>query len=878
LAEQAVRRTTPTLGREVASLSTIVLAILVLLSLASFDDRDIHPGTGDTQNLIGPVGAYLAHGLYSAFGYASYLVAAALVLAAAFAFFRWPSFGWHRTVGGILCLPTLALLLHLSLAKSVEDVAGGALGEALGEALRGVVHTTGAWIIGLGAALLCVLLATPVTLSRIGRSLRRAGAAIHQWAELHAARFRRRRALARERRAERERKHAEKARLRDEKERARAKEREPKLAPVVSLAPSTATPNAETQAAADDALDTAALVKPSKRRASAKAKGAPTISAAAAARVTAEPTQELGDADVLDAVDIELPTTERSTLAKNAETPATPATPLALPDANEASPDVAGITADDSTSSTSAVPPPLPKIVEPTVREKPHEMALPRQQTLFAATEQIDWRVPDLDLLEYDDSSHVTFDRDELMKAAERLTRALGDFRIEGRVVEIHPGPVVTMYEFELAAGTKVKQVQSLEDDLALALQAVKVRITAIPGKGVLGIEVANREREIVYLKEIVGSEKFHKMQSKLPLALGKDISGQPVVTDLAKMPHLLVAGTTGSGKSVGLNSMLLSFLYSATPDDVRIILVDQKTTEFGPYDHLPHLLLPVVVDPKRAAVALRWAVEEMERRYGLMSELGVRHIVGYNKRIEQMKASGETFPADEPLEGEEPLPPRPVERMPYIVVMIDELADLMMVAPREVEGSLQRLAQMARAAGIHIVIATQRPSVDVVSGVIRANFPARIAFQTRTRTDSRTILDDGGAEQLLGQGDMLLLPPGTSTLQRVHGAFVSDAEVKRVCDHWRAQGKPNYDPTILQVKSDDPEAADDDEPADEMYDQAIAIVAETRQVSISMIQRRLRVGYNRAARMVERMERDGIIGPNLGPNQPREIYANPMG
>jgi S-DNA-T family DNA segregation ATPase FtsK/SpoIIIE len=338
-------------------------------------------------------------------------------------------------------------------------------------------------------------------------------------------------------------------------------------------------------------------------------------------------------------------------------------------------------------------------------------------------------------------------------------------------------------------------------------------------------------------------------------------------------MPHLLVAGTTGSGKSVGLNSMLVSLLYSSTPEEVRIILVDQKTTEFGPYDGVPHLLLPVVVDPKRAAVALRWGVEEMERRYALMSELGVRHIGSYNKKIDMMKEKG-TLPVPTPEEDGEEAPP--LQKLPYILIMIDELADLMMVAPREVEASLQRLAQMARAAGLHIVVATQRPSVDVISGVIRANFPARIAYQTRTRTDSRTILDDGGAEQLLGHGDMLLLPPGTSNLSRVHGAFVSDAEVKRIADFWREQGKPDYDPTILQVRDEEPSGAPDEDFADEMWDAAVAVVAETRQVSVSMLQRRLRVGYNRAARMVERMEREGIVGPADG-TKPREVYIQPI-
>jgi S-DNA-T family DNA segregation ATPase FtsK/SpoIIIE len=521
-----------------------------------------------------------------------------------------------------------------------------------------------------------------------------------------------------------------------------------------------------------------------------------------------------------------------------------------------------------------APPPALaPKIVEPRGREKPSERTAALQAQIPFPGESKTWTLPPLSLLDYDASSQVTFDREDLIRSAERLTQALSEFRVEGRVAEIHPGPVITMFEFEPAAGTKVRQIQGLEDDLALALQALKVRIAPISERGVLGIEVANRERETVYLKEIIGSDKFRKMSTKLPLALGKDISGKPVVADLTKMPHLLVAGTTGSGKSVGLNAMLVSILYSATPEEVRIILVDQKTTEFGPYDGIPHLLLPVVVDPKRAAVALRWAVEEMERRYALMSELGVRHIGSYNKKVEQLRAKGETVAEAEPAAaGVEDGEPRPPEKLPYILILIDELADLMMVAPREVEGSLQRLAQMARAAGVHIVVATQRPSVDVISGVIRANFPARIAFQTRTKTDSRTILDDSGAEQLLGQGDMLFLPPGTANLFRVHGAYLSDVEVNRVATFWRDQGKPDYNPAILQVR-DEEEGALDEDFQDEMYDQAVAIVAETRQASISMIQRRLRVGYNRAARMVERMEREGLVGPPDGTNR-REVYV----
>lgn len=909
MAEQVARRSIPSIGRELLAVGTFALAALVAIALATFDDRDIAPGVGSAHNLIGPVGAWVAHGLYAAFGYASYLLVAALLLAGVFSLLRWPHFGWHRTAGGLLFLPTLGLLMHLG-AMSPDDVAGGALGEAMGEGLRAIVHNTGAWIVALALLTLALLLSTPLSLLTIGRWLRASAGDVHQWYTVRRVRWERRRVMMREKREarreaehrrslEKERVAAEKAeckRVADEarSESKRATEEARFAAKAAAVA---ADPDVVEQAMLEGSVERA-LSRTLKRRGSKGQGEGPTS-------LGGEPALVLDDADVVSAEPVEPPSAKKggrgapagaagaalvagagSAPASAVGRVATPVTAGAEDDALSSaelavvapspSPFVEDAPAVERTAAANAArktPPPVPKIVEPTYREKPLEE--PRQASLFLPLEAREWKLPELGLLDYDESSHITFDREDLMRQAERLTKALADFRIEGRVVEIHPGPVVTMYEFELAAGTKVKQVQSLEDDLALALQAVKVRITAIPGKGVLGIEVANRERETVYLKEIIGSEKFHKVGSKLPMALGKDISGQAVVTDLAKMPHLLVAGTTGSGKSVGLNSMLISIMYSATPEDVRLILVDQKTTEFGPYDGLPHLLLPVVVDPKRAAVALRWAVEEMERRYGLMSELGVRHILGYNKRIEQMKANGEGFPADEPIEGEEALPPTPVEKMPYIVIMIDELADLMMVAPREVEGSLQRLAQMARASGIHIIIATQRPSVDVVSGVIRANFPARIAFQTRTRVDSRTILDDGGAEQLLGMGDMLLLPPGTSTLQRVHGAFVSDAEVKRVVDAWKEQGKPNYDASILQVRAEDGDGAATDEPPDEMYDQAIAIVAETRQVSISMIQRRLRVGYNRSARMVERMEREQIIGPNLGPNQPREIYVS---
>jgi S-DNA-T family DNA segregation ATPase FtsK/SpoIIIE len=448
------------------------------------------------------------------------------------------------------------------------------------------------------------------------------------------------------------------------------------------------------------------------------------------------------------------------------------------------------------------------------------------------------------------------------------------------------------MYEFAPGPGIKVNRISGLADDLTMALQALSIRIVApIPGKGVVGIELPNREREMVFLKEIFSCEDFHRGKMKLPVALGKDIAGNPIVTDLARMPHLLVAGATGSGKSVSINTMVLSILYTATPQDVRIIMVDPKMLELSVYEGIPHLLLPVVTNPKKASLALKWAVKEMERRYRLMSDKGVRNIDSYNKKLEREakeEEESEIIVVDEVVEEAEDAHDGAIQELlqkdeelehghlPYIVVIVDELADLMMVAGREVEESIARLAQMARAAGIHLVLATQRPSVDVITGLIKANFPARISFQVSSKIDSRTILDCNGAETLLGAGDMLFLPPGTAKMQRVHGAFVSDAEVQRVVDFLKKQAKPEYDKSILEMKPTD-DKADEEDFIDERYDDAVALVAEARQASISMIQRRLRIGYNRAARIIEKMEQEGIVGPSDGTSKPREVFINKL-
>jgi S-DNA-T family DNA segregation ATPase FtsK/SpoIIIE len=582
-----------------------------------------------------------------------------------------------------------------------------------------------------------------------------------------------------------------------------------------------------------------------------------------------------------------------------------------------------------------------PLIVEPKAPPKPS--ARKDQEQFEFVGGRTRFTLPPLDVLTCDRKERTALDKEVFLSTAAKLRAKLADFGIDGEVVEIRPGPVVTMYEFLPGPGIKVSKIASLADDLAMAMEAMRVRIVApIPGKGVVGIEVPNRDRETVYLREIVEQDVFQRSASKLTMALGKDIEGMPYVFDLAKAPHLLIAGTTGSGKSVAVNSMIMSILLKATPEEVRFLMVDPKMLELSVYEGIPHLLLPVVTDPKKAALALRWAVEEMERRYALLAEAGVRNIAGFNKLVEAAggdarallaaketeavarkaarpaasslivdvaegeseeealsRARAESLGVPVPKQAPEELrtsleadagaaddvslepgraPPAELRKLPYLVVIIDELADLMMVASREVETSIARLAQMARAAGIHLMVATQRPSTDVVTGVIKANFPTRITFMLRTKPDSMTILGTTGAEALLGMGDMLLMPPTSAHLTRIHGAFVSEPEIKAAVDHLKAQGKPVYDDSILRAREED--ATDgglEDELSDELYDQALATVSDMRQVSISMLQRKMRIGYNRAARMIERMERDGIVGPADGA-KPREVYLRPLG
>lgn len=516
------------------------------------------------------------------------------------------------------------------------------------------------------------------------------------------------------------------------------------------------------------------------------------------------------------------------------------------------------------------------EVVEP---ETSIRAEMEKQEVLFAPPS--DSVLPSLGLLDKPVQIHSQLSRESLEALSRQVELKLKDFGVTVEVVAVHPGPVVTRFEMQPAPGLKVSTISNLAKDLARSLSVVSVRIVeVIPGKSVIGLEIPNENRETVYLSEVINSREYENVKSPLALGLGKDISGKPIITDLAKMPHLLVAGTTGSGKSVALNAMILSLLYKANPNEIRMIMIDPKMLELSVYEGIGHLLAPVVTDMKEAANALRWCVAEMERRYKLMSVLGVRNISGYNRKIEEAQKAGNPIhdPIYKPVneEDESPL----LETLPYIVVVVDELADMMMTVGKKVEELIARLAQKARAAGIHLILATQRPSVDVITGLIKSNIPTRIAFQVSSKIDSRTILDQMGAENLLGHGDMLFLAPGSNLTERVHGAFVSDEEVHKVADDIRSRGEPEYISAIIASPEEggaDPiaglETASSD--VDPLYDEAVRIVTETRKASISYIQRRLKIGYNRAARIVEEMESSGLLGP-LESNGSREILAAP--
>lgn len=531
------------------------------------------------------------------------------------------------------------------------------------------------------------------------------------------------------------------------------------------------------------------------------------------------------------------------------------AQPLAKPLESEAASSERRVKAPAAPKTAAKKSQPAPETVAPPAVHEPLKNAPKQKQEALAedrgpkAPRLSDFQLPPLTLLDQNDEGDIELSREHYYEVSATLLAKLQDFGVQGTVAGISPGPVVTTYEFAPAPGVKINKIVTLADDLAMVLKVDRVRIVgSIPGKAAIGIEIPNPIRKTVFLRDILLTDEYQDAASMLTLALGFDVIGRPVVANLARMPHLLIAGATGAGKSVAINAFIASILFKATPDDVRLLMIDPKRIELSMYDDIPHLLHPVVVEAKMASRALLWAVREMERRYRLLEERRVKSFASYNNVAE--------------------------EKLPYIVIIVDELADLMMVASKDVETSIARLAQMARAAGMHIILATQRPSVDVLTGLIKANFPTRISFKVSSKVDSRTILDGSGAEHLLGMGDMLFLPPGAAKLQRIHGAFISEHETERLVECLKLQGSAEYDESVLQVVEEEADGGvATDEEYDEKYDEAVAVVTETGQASISMVQRRLRVGYNRAARMIEIMEKEGIVGPADG-SRPREVFA----
>ncbi len=898
------------------------IAGILLLAGALFSGLSVISMQVGGDPMMGPGGTAVASGFYGLFGLAGYLVMAAMVIEAVRCFRgRRLVEGFGEAAGTTMLICGISVLLALPFAG--DDVAGhgpgGLFGQWLGELLSGVIGAVGAGMASTTMLLVGVLLVTDISLSQAMTVL--------AWAWRHGSRAVVAAAVASWRIA--------RAAF-PEKDDTGEKHHEPDDAADEEAEIAISEPVRAGAAEDDEGVPAPIEPEPSEGIRVGEARTVPEAAApkdsrtlrgfptpvvdeerAAVAAVVAEvaAVEQLASADTDDQEDDE------------DTTPDVPAPVISTP----AAPAVAAAPADGPIIVESAS---VARLRQEAAGEPEEVERAPEEKLGFIKLGEGAFKLPGTDLLEYIPPQAHDTDKQQLYDMAERLEQAMSNYGVRGKVREIHMGPVVTMYEFAPAPGTRTGKIANLEKDLAMALEAQAVRIVApIPGKAVVGVEVPNLARETVYLKEILQDSCFTGAASKLQVALGKDIKGAPVSVNLAKMPHLLVAGTTGSGKSVAVNGMITSILYNASPEEVRFIMVDPKMLELSIYEGIPHLLLPVVTDPKKANLALRWAVDEMERRYELLAKTGVRDIASYNAKITsagepkpvvpeapakkkkiqvvlagpdgseqevELDADSEITVADtgegdtagivavEPPSDEDlsdaaakvqfsreqaTSEPKP-SKLPYIVIVIDEFADLMMVAPKDVETSVARLAQKARAAGLHLILATQRPSVDVITGLIKANFPSRIALQVASKIDSRTILDQAGADTLLGNGDMLFSDRGTK-LRRIHGAFLSDDEVHRVVDFLKQQAKPVYDMDILKPREEDAEegGAPADNFHDDLYDQAVAIVCDTRQASVSYIQRRLQIGYNRAARMVEQMERDGIVGPTNGA-KPRDVLA----
>jgi S-DNA-T family DNA segregation ATPase FtsK/SpoIIIE len=792
---------------EVIGVVCFGLALLWIISLASYSANDpvlfFSTAPGQPDNFGGRVGALLAEAAFQLLGFAAYLLPAALVVVGWHYFWvRALSAPWTKLAGAIVLFSSSGALLAIAFERlpigGKAFPAGGAVGGAVAATLVEELNRSGALVLVLTALFLSALMVTQLSFGTLAAA---AGGWAHRTVSERVA------AIAAWR-AERRREKTRQDVIRKHLEKGTSPETVEK-----------AVTRSDAARGADGKRPSLAM-PPAKPAASVK--GAPI------------------DDDLED---------------EAAQTPARPgaaaAAAAAKPGAKVAAPALA--------PTVTPVPPPRPREA---ARISTPALPLTDAEPIKAPAERRkgDYTLPPLALLDAPKGERKVDER-LLMDAARHLEDKCREFAVEGAVVQIHPGPVVTTFELKPDAGVKYSKITGLSDDLSLAMKAESVLIDRIPGKSTVGIQIPNADREQISLREMLESEAFQTAPSKLMMALGKSIHGEPYFADLATMPHLLIAGSTGTGKSVGLNSMLTSILYRATPDDVRLIMIDPKRLELGMYADIPHLLTPVVVDPKLAANALKWAVGEMEHRYKTMASEHVRNIEQYNRNMRIKIQGGEMLDNGEPP-----------KTLPFIVVVIDELADLMMVAGHEVEESICRLAQMARAVGIHLILATQRPSVDVITGLIKANLPARISFRVSSKTDSRTILDANGADKLLGKGDMLFLPPSSHRLLRLHGAYISEQESARLASFLRKQGRPVYDTSITDEEKSATAVEFD---RDELYDEAARIVVTSRQASISFLQRRLRVGFSRAARLVDMMEADGLVSSGAG-GKARDVLVPP--
>ena len=897
--ESGPRGTRQNRRREISGILLLAGGLFAAMSLVSMQVGG--------EPLMGPGGGAVATGLYSLFGLCAYLVIGAMSLAAVRCFRARPLVdGLREGAGALLLLTAVAVLLHLPFADSDlgHHGPGGLYGQWLGEVGASFIGAGGAALAATTMLVVGILLVTEISLQE--------AMVVLAWAARHARRGLVVGAVAAWRTA--------RAAFPEKDD---AGERHRQLEPVAEREHEEIAIVEPVRAALESESD--CELEPSAAPARLESQESEAIRVGAPRTLADDVAEERAAmaAIVAEVAAVERFASDEAEAEEELEVAAA-AAPVIAPGVAPDAPIIV--------ESASLARMRRSEAAEAAAEDEALEKT-PEEKMGFIRLSEGAFQLPTVDLLEYIPPPAPDFDKQQLYEMAERLEQAMSNYGVRGKVKEIHMGPVVTMYEFAPAPGTRTGKIANLEKDLAMALEAQAVRIVApIPGKAVVGVEVPNPTREIVYLKEILQDSTFTGAASKLQVALGKDIKGAPVTVNLSKMPHLLVAGTTGSGKSVAVNGMITSMLYNASPDEVRFIMVDPKMLELSIYEGIPHLLLPVVTDPKKANLALRWAVDEMERRYELLAKTGVRDVASYNAKIDAANsraavpeaparrdkkirvvlagpdgteqevdldadseitvaeaADGEgagiveyEAPSDEDLSDvaaaaqaaqEKPAVPK-ATKLPYIVIVIDEFADLMMVAPKDVETSVARLAQKARAAGLHLILATQRPSVDVITGLIKANFPSRIALQVASKIDSRTILDQSGAETLLGNGDMLFSDRGTK-LRRIHGAFLSDDEVHRVVDFLKKQAKPVYDMDILKPREEDAEEGGGpaDSFHDDLYDQAVAIVCDTRQASVSYIQRRLQIGYNRSARMVEQMERDGIVGPTNGA-KPRDVLA----